>query len=97
VADGGVWGSSSFGHVGDQKQGPYNTLKCKNISKRMEVIDSNRQKMWVSGQHTPFNWDIVTVAEYLIAEKLGKDPLEIARLNLHGPDVKGRPEPRPQL
>jgi xanthine dehydrogenase molybdenum-binding subunit len=97
VADGGVWGSSSFGHVGDQKQGPYNTLKCKNISQRMEVVDSNRHTMWVSGQHTPFNWDIVTVAIYLISEKLGKDPIDIARLNLHGPTSKDDPNPVPSF
>jgi putative selenate reductase molybdopterin-binding subunit len=97
VADAGIWGSSSFGHVGDQKQGPYNTLKCKNISQQMEVVDSNRQKMWVSGQHTPFNWDIVTVALYMISEKLGKDPIDIARLNLHGPSSKDDPNPVPSF
>ena len=75
----------------------YNTLKCKNISQRMEVVDSNRCKMWVSGQHTPFNWDIVTVALYLISEKLGKDPIDIARLNLHGPSGKDDPNPVPSF
>ncbi len=97
VSDGGTWGSSSFGHVGDQKQGPYNTLKCKNISQNMEVIDSNRHMMWVSGQHTPFNWDIVTIALYLISEKLGKDPIDLARLNLHGPTSKDDPNPVPSF
>jgi xanthine dehydrogenase molybdenum-binding subunit len=97
VADGGTWGSSSFGHVGDQKQGPYNTLKCKNIAQHMEVVDSNRHMMWVSGQHTPFNWDIVTVALHMIAEKLGKDVVEIARLNLHGPTGKDDPNPVPSF
>ncbi len=97
IADGGIWGSSSFGHVGDQKQGPYNSIKCKNISQRMEIVDSNRCKMWVSGQHTPFNWDIITVAIYMISEKLGKDPIDIARLNLHGPTSKDDPNPVPSF
>ena len=97
VADGGIWGSSSFGHVGDQKQGPYNTIKCKNISQRMEIVDSNRCKMWVSGQHTPFNWDIITVALYLISEKLGKDLIDISRLNLHGPTGKDDTDPVPSF
>jgi xanthine dehydrogenase molybdenum-binding subunit len=97
VSDGGIWGSSSFGHVGDQKQGPYNTLKCKNIAQRMEIIDSNRYKMWVSGQHTPFNWDIVTIALHMISEKLGMDPIEVARLNLHGPSSKDDPGPVPSF
>jgi xanthine dehydrogenase molybdenum-binding subunit len=86
VADGGVWGSSSFGNSGDQSYGPYNTFKCKNISQQMEIVDTNRGKMYVSGQHCPFNWDSGTIAIYLIAEQLNKDPIDIARLNLHGPD-----------
>jgi xanthine dehydrogenase molybdenum-binding subunit len=88
IADGGAWGSSSFGNVGDQSQGPYNSFKCKNISQRMEIVDSNRGTMYVSGQHCPFNWDIGSVAIYLIAEKLGRDPIDIAKLNIHGPDSK---------
>ncbi len=68
IADAGVWGSSSFGHTGDQKQGPYNTIKCPNISQRMEIVDSNRGMMYVSGQHCPFNWDTMTAAIHLIAE-----------------------------
>ncbi len=97
VADGGVLGSSSFGHVGDQKHGPYNIIKCQNIYQRMEIVDSNRNMMWVSGQHIPFNWDGITVALYMIAEKLGKDPIDIARLNLHGPAGKDDPNPVPSF
>jgi CO/xanthine dehydrogenase Mo-binding subunit len=88
IADGGVWGSSSFGHVGDQSQGPFNSVKCQNVSQRMEIVDSNRGMMYVSGQHCPFNWDSLTMAIYLIAEKLGLDPIDVARLNLHGPEGK---------
>ncbi len=85
IADAGVWGSSTFGNVGDLLQGPYKTFKNKNIRQHMEIVDSNRTMMYVSGQHCPFNWDTGTMAIYLIAEKLGKDPIDIARLNLHGP------------
>jgi xanthine dehydrogenase molybdenum-binding subunit len=97
IADGGVWGSSSFGNVGDQSQGPFNTIKCKNVRQRMEIIDSNRGMMYVSGQHCPFNWDSITTAIYLIAEKLGKDPIDIARLNLHGPTSQDDPNPVPSF
>jgi len=97
IADAGVWGSSSFGHTGDQKQGPYNTIKCPNIRQRMEIVDSNRGMMYVSGQHCPFNWDVITMAIYLIAEKLGKDPIDIARLNLHGPESKEDNSPVPSF
>ena len=97
IADGGVEGSSSFGTSGDQSYGPYNTLKCPNISQRMEIVDSNRGKMYVSGQHCPFNWDSGTMVIYLIAEKLSKDPIEIARVNLHGPSSQNDPDPVPSF
>ncbi|MDR1328204.1 MAG: molybdopterin-dependent oxidoreductase [Oscillospiraceae bacterium] len=88
IADGGSQGSSSFGTTGDLTMGSYNSFKCKNIRQHMEIVDSNRGLMYVSGQHCPFNWDIGTVAIYLISEKLGLDPIDVAKLNLHGPDSK---------
>lgn len=97
IADGGVPGSSVFGTSGDQSYGPYFTTKCLNIRQRMEIVDSNRGMMYVSGQHCPFNWDSLTMAIYLIAEKLGKDPIDIARLNLHGPTSQTAPEPVPSF
>ncbi|MDR1206279.1 MAG: molybdopterin-dependent oxidoreductase [Peptococcaceae bacterium] len=97
IADGGAWGSSSFGNVGDMTLGPYNTLKCHNINQHMEIVDSNRYLMYISGQHCPFNWDSITVALHMIAEKLGKDPIDIARLNLHGPTSKDDPDPVPSF
>ncbi|HHX73946.1 MAG TPA: xanthine dehydrogenase family protein molybdopterin-binding subunit [Firmicutes bacterium] len=97
IADGGVTGSSSFGTTGDQRYGPYFTLRCKNIRQSMDIVDSNRGKMYVSGQHCPFNWDSGTMAIYLIAEKLGKDPIEIARINLHGPTSQDDPNPVPSF
>jgi len=97
IADGGIFSNASFATTGDQKYGPYYTLKCTNIRQYMEVIDSNRGKMYLSGQHCPFNWDSVTMALYLIAEKLGKDPIEITKLNLHGPDSQEDDRPVPSF
>ena len=97
IADGGVRASSAFGNVGDMKQGPYNTVRCKNIRQTMDIVDSNRGIMYVSGQHCPFNWDTVTTAIYLIAENLGMDPIDVARLNLHGPESKDDPDPVPSF
>jgi xanthine dehydrogenase molybdenum-binding subunit len=97
IADGGVRSSSAFGNVGDMRQGPYSSIKCKNVRQAMEVVDSNRGMMYVSGQHCPFNWDTVTTAIYLIAERLGKDPVDVARLNLHGPESKDDPNPVPSF
>lgn len=85
ISDAGVPPVSQLGTSGDQGYGPYFTTRCENIKQTMEVVNSNRGKMYTSGQHCPFNWDSLTVALHLIAEKLGKDPMDIATLNLHGP------------
>jgi CO/xanthine dehydrogenase Mo-binding subunit len=61
----------------------------------MDIVDSNRGKMYVSGQHNPMGWDSLMVGLYLIAEKLGKDPIDIATLNLHGPTSQEDPNPVP--
>ncbi|MDR2530019.1 MAG: molybdopterin-dependent oxidoreductase [Oscillospiraceae bacterium] len=85
IADGGIQGSSGFGTANDQGYGPYYTTKCLNIRQRMEIIDSNTGKMFLSGQHCPFNWDTLTVGLHIMAEKLNRDVIELAKLNLHGP------------
>jgi CO/xanthine dehydrogenase Mo-binding subunit len=95
IADGGVRGSSIFGNIMDQTYGPYFTTRCRNVRQNMDIVDSNRGKMYLSGQHNPMNWDSLTVALYVIAEKLGKDPIDIATLNLHGPDSQTDPNPVP--
>jgi CO/xanthine dehydrogenase Mo-binding subunit len=86
IADSGVRGSSIFGTTMDQTYGPYLTTKCLNVKQSMDIVDSNRGKMYLSGQHNPMNWDALMVGIYVIAEKLGKDPIDIATLNLHGPE-----------
>ena len=95
VADGGVRGSSIFGNTMDQTYGPYFTTRCQHVRQRMEVVDSNRGKMYVSGQHNPMSWDSLMVGLYLIALKLGKDPIEVATINLHGPRSQDDPDPVP--
>ena len=97
LADGGVRGSSSFGTAGDLTYGPYASIRCTDVKQRMDIVDSNRGMMYVSGQHCPFNWDIISIAEYLIAEKLGMDPIDVARANLHGPKEKDDPDPVPSF
>jgi CO/xanthine dehydrogenase Mo-binding subunit len=97
IADQGVKGSSVFGTSMDQTYGPYFTTRCENVKQRMDMVDSNRGKMWLSGQHNPMNWDAITVAILMIAEKLGKDPIEITRINVHGPTSQTDPNPLPSL
>jgi CO/xanthine dehydrogenase Mo-binding subunit len=95
IADGGVRGSSSFGTTGDQGYGPYVTTRCLNIKQNMDIVDTSRGMMYGSGVHCPFNWDSLTMAIHLIAEKLNKDPIDIATLNLHGPDSQEDTRPVP--
>jgi len=97
VADGGIHGTTFFATSGDHGYGPYYTLKCPNIRQYMEIVDSNRGRMYLSGQHCPFNWDSGTMAVYLIAEKLGRDPIDIAKMNLHGPDSQEDERPVPSF
>jgi CO/xanthine dehydrogenase Mo-binding subunit len=97
IADGGIQGSSSFGTANDQGYGPYYSFKCLNIRQSMDIVDTNRGKMYLSGQHCPFNWDAGTMAVNLIADKLGIDPIEIAKLNLHGPTSQTDPNPVPSF
>jgi CO/xanthine dehydrogenase Mo-binding subunit len=95
IADSGVRGSSIFGNTMDQTFGPYFTTRCRNVKQNMDIVDSNRGKMYLSGQHNPMTWDSLMVGLYLIAEKLGKDPIDIATLNLHGPTSQEDPNPVP--
>ena len=97
IADNGVPGSTVFGTSMDQTYGPYFTTRCQNVRQNMDIVDSNRGKMWLSGQHNPMNWDSITLAILLIAEKLDKDPVDIARLNLHGPQSQTDPDPVPSF
>lgn len=97
VAEGGSRGNAAFGNVGDFRQGPYNAIRTKNIRQRMEIVDSNKGIMYCSGQFCPFNWDTITVAIHLIAEKLNMDPIDVALRNVHGPDSKDDPRIVPSL
>jgi CO/xanthine dehydrogenase Mo-binding subunit len=97
IADAGVPPVSTLGTSGDQGYGPYFTTRCLNIKQTMEIVNSNRGKMYTSGQHCPFNWDSLTMANHLIADKLGKDPVDIATLNLHGPTDYSDPNPVPSF
>jgi CO/xanthine dehydrogenase Mo-binding subunit len=97
IADNGSTGSSNFGTTMDQTYGPYYTTRCKNIKQNMETVDTNRGKMYVSGQHNPMGWDTLMTGMNLIAEKLGKDPIEIATINLHGPTSQDDANPVPSF
>jgi CO/xanthine dehydrogenase Mo-binding subunit len=95
VADNGTRGSSPFGTYQDLNYGPWYTTKCENIHQLMEAVSTNRGRMGTSGQHCPFGWDTMTVAEQLIAEKLGMDVIDVATRNIHGPEAQSDHSPQP--
>ncbi len=88
IADNGNRGSTAFGSTLDMNYGPWYTTRCENIHQTMDAVSTNRGRMLLSGQHCPFAWDTMTVAEQLIAEKLGMDVIDVATRNLHGPEAQ---------
>jgi CO/xanthine dehydrogenase Mo-binding subunit len=84
LADNGIPGSSNFGTIADMNYGPWYTTRCLNINQTMDAVTTNRGNMYLSSQFCPFAWDTKTVAFHMIAEKLGLDPIEVARRNIHG-------------
>ena len=97
VVDNGTRGNSGFATIGALGGRIFNTWRCKNVRSQMEMVDTNRGMMYISGQHSPFNWDAGTVALHVIAEKLEMDPIDVARLNLHGPESQDDPNPVPSF
>jgi hypothetical protein len=72
IADSGVRGSSIFGNTMDQTYGPYFTTRCLNVKQSMDIVDSNRGMMYLSGQHNPMNWDaLMAMAEKKAARFMG--------------------------
>ena len=63
---------------------PFNTTKCTNLKSTATSVYTSSGKM-TGSQTSPWNWDAMTVAEQLIAEKLDMDPTDVAILNVHGP------------
>jgi len=97
LVDNGAPGSNAMGSVSDRDWGGYYTLRCKDIRQSFRVVDSNIGYMHTCAQFVPYNWDSITVAFDLIAEKLGIDSVEIARRNLHGPSSQDDPDPVPSF
>jgi CO/xanthine dehydrogenase Mo-binding subunit len=95
IADNGSRGNSNFGSTNDMNYGPWATTRCLNVTQIMDAVSTNRGKMLLSGQHCPFGWDTMTVAEHMIAEKLGMDVMDVATRNLHGPDAPTDTAPVP--
>ncbi len=95
IADNGSLGNQPFGTTIDMNYHPWYTTRCLNVHYTMDAVSTNRGKMYLSGQHCPFAWDTMTVAEHRIAEKLGMDVIDVATRNLHGPSAQNDYSPVP--
>ena len=83
---GPVWAESS----------PFNTTRCVNLKSHFQGVYTNSGRNTLS-QTSPFNWDCMTIAEQIVAEKLGMDPTDIALKNVHGPSSQTDPGDCPSL
>jgi CO/xanthine dehydrogenase Mo-binding subunit len=75
---------------------PFNTTRCLNLKSESLGVYTSSGKM-TGSQTSPFNWDAMTIAEQIIAEKLGMDPTDIALKNVHGPSSQTDPGVPPGL
>jgi CO/xanthine dehydrogenase Mo-binding subunit len=85
-----MWGSF------EARVSPFNTTRCINQKSHLQQVFTNSGRNTLS-QTSPFNWDSMTVAEQLVAEKLGMDPTDIALINIHGPESQTDPGIPPSL
>jgi CO/xanthine dehydrogenase Mo-binding subunit len=91
VTDGGVRGNSVFAVAGDMRLSPFLTTKCENVRTTCQAVYTNSGRMYTSGQAFPFHHDELPIAEQLVAEKLGMDPIDVAYKNIHGPSSQTDP------
>ncbi len=75
---------------------PFNTTRCVNLRSDAQGVYTSSGKN-TGSQTSPFNWDAMTIAEQLVAEKLGMDPTDIALKNVHGPASQTDPGVPPGL
>jgi len=84
INDSGCPGERAFGWGGSLAFSPFNTTRCVNLKSNSQSVFTNSG--WSTGSQTsPFDWDAMTIAEQIIAEKLGMVPTDVALKNVHGP------------
>jgi CO/xanthine dehydrogenase Mo-binding subunit len=87
---------ASAGGAFEARFSPFNTTRCINQRNHFQAVYTNSGRNTLS-QTSPFNWDVMTIAEQLIAEKLGMDPTDVALKNVHGPSSQTDPGVPPGL
>jgi CO/xanthine dehydrogenase Mo-binding subunit len=91
VVNAGVRGTSGFVSL-DLGRNPFYTTKCLNLKTDCQSVFTNTARLYTSGQFDPFNWDGLPMAEQMVAEKLGMDPIDVAFKNIHGQTSQTDPE-----
>jgi CO/xanthine dehydrogenase Mo-binding subunit len=81
----------------DLRLSPFYTTKCLNIRSDYQGVFTNTGRMYTTGQMFPYNWDELTIAEQMIAERLDMDPIDVACKNIHGPSSQSDPEIQPSF
>jgi CO/xanthine dehydrogenase Mo-binding subunit len=76
-------GAFSFGSF-EAMFSPFNTTRCVNLKSNFQSVYTSSGKN-TGSQTSPFNWDSMTIAEQIIAEKLAMDVIDVALKNVHGP------------
>ena len=75
---------------------PFNTTRCLNLKSESRSVYTSSGKV-TGSQTSPYDWDEMTIAEQIIAEKLGMDPTDVALKNIHGPSSQTDPGIPPSL
>jgi CO/xanthine dehydrogenase Mo-binding subunit len=88
-------GAFSFGAF-EAMFSPFNTTRCVNLKSNFQSVYTSSGKN-TGSQTSPFNWDAMTIAEQIIAEKLGMDVTDVALKNVHGPSSQQDPGIPPGL
>jgi CO/xanthine dehydrogenase Mo-binding subunit len=75
---------------------PFNTTRCLNLKTETQSVYTSSGKV-TGSQTSPYDWDEMTIAYQIMAEKLGMDPTDIALKNIHGPASQTDPGVPPSL
>jgi CO/xanthine dehydrogenase Mo-binding subunit len=75
---------------------PFNTTRCVNLKSDFQSVYTSSGKN-TGSQTSPFNWDAMTIAEQIVAEKLDMDVIDVALKNVHGPSSQKDPGIPPSI
>ena len=97
IADQGAPEETTSAMMGfEARFSPFNTTRCVNQKSHFQAVYTNSGRNTLS-QTSPFNWDVMTIAEQIVAEKLGMDVIDVALKNVHGPSSQQDPGIPPGL